>query len=49
MELRFTPEVKSDKGWFKLNNGFPIPESNSYDFVYDGKSMRIKLIVEEIK
>lgn len=48
IELRFTPEVKSDKGWIKLNNAFPIPAENSYEFNYSGKTIKIKLVVEKV-
>ena len=49
IELRFTPEVKSDKGWIKLNNAFPIPAENTYDFNYENKHLKIKFTVEEVK
>lgn len=49
IEIRYTLEVKSDKGWIKLNNAFPIPAENTYEFDYSKKSVKVSLIVEEEK
>ena len=49
IELRYTLEVKSDKGWIKLNNAFPIPAENTYEFDYSKKLVKVSLIVEEGK
>lgn len=47
IELRYTLEVKSDKGWIKLNNAFPIPAENSYEFDYSKKSVKVNLVIED--
>jgi len=49
IELRYTLEVKSDNGWIKLNNAFPIPAENPYEFDYDKKHVKINLITKEVK
>jgi len=49
IELRYMPEIKIDSGWIKLNNAFPIPLGNSHEFDYNGKRLKINLIIEEIE